>query len=151
MKERSLIHGHGIGFDDVEFAGPCGSDLFQRGDTAGIALHRDHTACTLRQKRAGQPARTGADFVDYGVICLGRARDAPGQIHIQQEILAQRFFGIEAQGRDHLPQWRQPIVSYGGAVHAFVRRAAMVAAMWIAAIMLRVSAFFFPAMSSAVP
>ena len=45
-----------------------------------------------REQRAGQPAGPGADLDDGCVLQLARgARDAAGEVEVEQEILAERL------------------------------------------------------------
>ena len=108
----------------------------------------------LREQRAREAARAGADLDDgHAVERAGRARDAAGEVEIEQEILAERFFGGKTVPPDHLPQRRQIIDrahagSASGGVSAW---AASRAASRSAAIRLDGSARPVPAMSKAVP
>ena len=96
--------------DDVEPAGIMRGDLLQRGDRALVALDRDDACGAERQQRAGQSARPGADLEhgDAGER-TGRARDAGGQIEIEQKILSERFLGGEAVAANDLAQRRQAV------------------------------------------
>ena len=78
--------------DDVQPAGIVRRDLLERGDGALVALDRDHPRRALGEQRAGQAAGAGTDL-DHGdaVERAGGARDAAGEIEIEQEILAERL------------------------------------------------------------
>ncbi len=99
------------------------------------------------------PPGPGSDFDDGDVFeRLGGARDARGQIEIEQEILAEGFFRRETMAADDLAQRRQVIDlrhyfagTSAGAVAD--RRAASVSA----ATRLDGSAVPVPAISNAVP
>ena len=78
-----------------------------------VALDRDHPA----RRRPASSARVsppgpGPDL-DHGhaVERTGGARDAAGEIEIEQEILAERLLGGEAVAADHLAQRRQIVVA----------------------------------------
>ena len=95
---------------NLEAAGKCFGDLAQRRQAALVALDGDHALGTMGQKRAGQPAGTGADLDGRaGAELAGRPRDAAGQVEIEQEMLPQGTAGIEAVARDHLAQGREPV------------------------------------------
>ncbi len=85
-------------------------DLRQRREAAPVALDRDDFASAFGEQRPGEPAGTWADL-DNGRIGQGRggARDAAGEIEIEQKILAQRFFRQEAMRAGHLAQRRKAI------------------------------------------
>ena len=75
-------------------------DLVERGDGALVALDGDDAARRLRASSARvKPARAGADLDHGGALeRAGGARDARGQIEIEQEILAERFLGATDHG-----------------------------------------------------
>ena len=59
----------------------------------------------LRQKRAREPARAGADL-DHG-DARERARgagDLPGEVEVEEEVLAERLAGVKPMRRDHFAQ-----------------------------------------------
>ena len=64
----------------------------------------------FREQRAGEAARTGADF-DHGDAgerpC--RAGDLPGQVEVEQEVLAERLARLKPVRRDHFAQARQAV------------------------------------------
>ena len=95
------------------------------------------------------PISTTVDAVERA----GGARDAAGQIEIEQEILAERFLGGEAVAADDLAQRRQVVDARSCASRDRRRlgRAASRAASRSAAIRLAGSALPVPAMSKAVP
>ena len=119
-----------------------------------IALDRDHPARAFGEQRARQSARARADL-DHGraVQGTGGARDAAGEIEIEQEILAERFLGGKTVPPDHVAQRRQ--IAHARAV-AGVRclrssAAASRAASFSAAMRLDGLALPVPAISNAVP
>ena len=97
MRTRIVVER--IAGDDREPAGIVRGDLGERGDGAVVALDRDDAARAGGKQCAGQPARTGSDL-DH-VDARERARcagDAGGEVEIEQEILAERFLGVESRG-----------------------------------------------------
>ena len=107
---RARIEVERVAGDDLEPAGIALGDLGERGDGAVVALDRDHAPRAGGEERAGQPAGAGSDLdhVDARERA-GGARDAGGEIEIEQEILAERFLGGEAVPADHLAQRRQVV------------------------------------------
>ncbi len=71
-------------------------DVVQRRDRAIIALDRDHARGAERQQRAGEAAGTGTDLEHRGI---GKrrcgARNAFGEIEVEQEILAERLLRLK--------------------------------------------------------
>ena len=85
--------------DDVEPAGIVRGDLAERRDRALVALDRDHARGAFGEQRARQPARARADLDDGDAVeRAGGARDAAGQVEIEQEVLAERFARRRARG-----------------------------------------------------
>ena len=83
----------------VKPAGIVRGDLGQRRDRALVALDRDHVRGAFGEQRARQPAGSGADLEHRDAFeRAGGARDAAGEIEIEQEILAERLAGGEARG-----------------------------------------------------
>ena len=77
---------------DLEPSRPMRGDFGERGEAALVALDRDHLARALREQRARQAAGAGADLDDGDAVERpGGARDAAGQVEIEQEILAERL------------------------------------------------------------
>src|SRR5262249_13160814 len=107
----------------------------------------------LQQQGAREAARARPDLDDGALVeRLGSARDAPRQVEVEQEVLAEPLAGIEAVTGDGLAQRRQRRHARSHLIHAQVlRRRAMSSAMAIAAIRLAGSARPVPAMSRAVP
>ena len=120
-------------------------DFAERGKTARVALDRDDAARAEREKRAGEPAGTGADF-DNGRVLerCSRPRDAGGEIEVEQKILAERFACRKTMTADDVAQRRQVVdhAHRAGARRAASRRAAT---------RLDESARPVPAISNAVP
>ena len=72
--------------------GKARGDLFQRGDAAVVALHRDHAAAPSVSSARVKPAGARPHFIERRVFERARrARDAPRQVEVEQEVLAQRF------------------------------------------------------------
>ena len=102
----------------IEFEGVAGDnrepprimrrDLLKRGHGAPVPLDGDHLPRAFGEQRARQPAGAWADF-DDGHASQGarRARDAAGEIEIEQEVLAEGFFGGKPVPPDHVAQRRQ--------------------------------------------
>ena len=119
-------------------------DLGKRAERTGVALDGDHLLGALRQKRAREPARAWPDLDhrDAGER-PGGAGDLPGEIEIEEEILAKRLAGFKPMRRNHVAQARQAV---RGEAHRVNRSASLSAAMRLAGL-----ATPFPAMSNAVP
>ena len=116
----------------------------ERGQASLVALDRDHLFCALREQRARQATRSGADFDDDDAgQRSGGARDATRKVEIEQEILSERLLGVQAVRGDDLAQRREAVV---GQRHPESR-----AASRVAAIRLEGLANPLPAMSNAVP
>ncbi len=117
---RARIEGERIAGDDLEPARIMRGDFLERGDSALIAFDGDHAGRALRQQRARQSARSGADLDNrYAGKRSAGARDARRQIKIEQEILAERLLGGEAMPADDLAQRRQ-VVDLGHLNHPLV-------------------------------
>ena len=98
----------------------------------------------MGEQRARQAAGAGADLDNGDAVQRpGGARDAAGQVEVEEEVLAERLFRREAVRRDDLAQRRQAV---GGEAHGASR-----AARFSAAIRLAGLATPLPAMSKAVP
>ena len=125
--------------------------LLQDRDGAGIDFDRHDAGGAFEQQGARQPAGTGTDLDHQALIeRRGSPRDAPRQVEIEQEMLAEPLARIETVRRDDLAQGRQS----GKAVHGrdqVRRRRAMSSAMRSPAIRLVGSARPVPTISSAVP
>ena len=70
------------------------------------------TAITRRapcgEQRARQPARSGADLDHVDAVeRSGGARDAGGEIEVEQKVLTERLLGVETVSADHLAQRRE--------------------------------------------
>ena len=106
-----------------------------------------------REQGARQPARPGPDLDHrHAVERTGGARDAGGEVEIEQEILAERLARREVVAADHLAQRRQ-VVERGHQPTAARIAAGAVSrdASFSAATRLVGSARPLPAMSKAVP
>jgi hypothetical protein len=127
----------------------------ERSDAARVAFDGDHRG-TLRQQGARQSAGARSDL-DRGAVgqVAGGARDAGGQVEVEQEVLAERLARGKAVPRDDVAQRRQG--GSGRLVQARTRCArcarwrAIVPASLIASIRLAGLATPLPAMFSAVP
>src|SRR6202042_731585 len=127
-----------------EPSGPVRADLGESAERARVALDSDHLLGSLRQERACQAAGAGA-HLDNGNARQRprRAGDLPGQVEIEEEVLAERLAGLEPVRRDHFAQAWQAV---GREAHRVNRSASLSAAMRLAGL-----ATPFPAISNAVP
>src|SRR5262249_33873660 len=150
---RARVERDRIACLDVELTRITRRELTERRERALVALDRDDMRLLLK-KRAGEPAGAGADL-DHGHAGerTRGARDAAGEVEIEQKILAERFLGGKAVPSDHLAQRRQIIgrAHAGSAKVCVSARSASLAASFSAAIRLVGSARPLPAMSKAVP
>ena len=88
-----VIDREGIACDDVEPPRIERGDFAKRGNAALVPLDRDHLARPFGDERAGETARARSNLDDRRFVERpGGARDAAGQIEIEQKILAERFF-----------------------------------------------------------
>ena len=140
--------------DDLEPAGVMAGNFLKSRNCARVALHRNHASSAERQQRAREAARSGADF-QHGHACkLARcARDAAGEIEIEQEILSQRFFGDETVPANDFAQRRQAVRRnrHEAGTDAWLPAMASRAASRSAETKLVGSAVPVPAISKAVP
>ena len=125
------------------------ADLRQCRKRPPVALDGNHAHRALGKKGARQSTRTWADLIHIRAGDARFARDAPGQIEIEDEVLPQTLARREPMRRDHRAQGRQAVVQIR--VRHNPRLSAISAAMRMAAIMLASLAIPFPAMPSAVP
>ena len=100
-----------VAFNDRKTSRMVSRNLLQGRDGAPIALDRDHPRRPFRQQRARQTAGTGSDFNDGDASAARGACDAPGQIEIEKEILAERLLRGETVLADDLTQRRQIVGS----------------------------------------
>ena len=107
-RQRGRIERQRVALDQLEPAGIARRQLAERGETARVALDRDDAPRAFRQQRAGQPARSRTDL-DHGRVVEppGGARDAPGQVQVEDEILPEALARRDAVARDDLAQRRQ--------------------------------------------
>src|SRR5437762_14212841 len=85
-------------------------NLAQRSDRAFVTLDRDHLLCAFGEKRARQSSRSGADLQHRDAIdWTGSARNASGEIEVEQEILTERLAGGKFVATDDFAQRRQSI------------------------------------------
>ncbi len=99
------------------------------------------------QQRARQAAGARTDLDDDRIIeRAGRARDAGGEVEVEQEILAQRFAGRQSVFADDVAQRREVVDRAHEASLAAMREASRNAAIRLAGFARPV-----PAMSKAVP
>src|SRR5262245_2959536 len=121
-------------------------------DGAAVAFNRDDMRSTFGDKRARQTAGAGPNFKNGDAVeWSGGARDATGQIEVEQEILTERFFGRKIMAPDDLAQRRKAGFAHFAAARAGCSCAESLAARLIAAIRLDGSARPVPAISNAVP
>ena len=119
-------------------------DLGERAKAALVALDRDDLFRAMGEQRAREAAGSGADFDDDDPVeRAGGARDAPGEVQVEEKILAERLLGLEPVRGDDLAQRRQ---SVGGEAHGVRRAASRSASIRLAGL-----ASPLPAMSNAVP
>ena len=150
---RAQVDLERIAFDDVEPSRKMGGDFLQRSHRSAIAFDGDHFLCAVGDERAGQAARAGADFDHRDTFeRTRRAGDPPGQVEIEQEILAEGFLGRQFMTADHVSQRRQVVcrahfAAASSSAGCVVSRAASLSA----AIRLDSLALPVPAMSKAVP
>ena len=140
----------------VEAAGIARGDLRERRDRAVVALDRDDAPRALREQRARQSAGPGADLDHVDAVeRAGGARDAGGEIEVEQEVLAERFPGRRDRAggspRAAAADRRSALMRGRDRRDAAAARPASRAASWSAAIRLDGSARPVPAMSKAVP
>ena len=99
-----------IAGNDLEPLRISRSDLVERRDRAVVALDRDHPARTCCEERTGEPARAGTDLDDiHALEWTRRARDARGEVEIEEKILAQRLLGSETVSAYHVAERRKII------------------------------------------
>ncbi len=108
---RARIELQRVAGDDLEPARIARGDLLQRGDRALVALDGDHARARPRASsaRVSPPGPGPTSITVDAVERPGGARDAAGEIEIEQEILAERFLGGQAVPADHLAQRRQVV------------------------------------------
>jgi hypothetical protein len=107
-----------VGFHELEPAVGDRLHLLQGSDGSGIDLDRNDVRGAFEQQGAGKSARSGTNL-DHQPLIERRCGtgDAPGEIEIEEEVLAQALARVEAMRRDDLAQRRQP----GEAVHGHPR------------------------------
>ena len=94
--------------DDGEPARIVRGDLRERRDGALVALDRDHAAAPSASSARVSPPGPGTDLDHRDAVeRAGGARDAAGQVEVEQEILAERFARGEAVAPDDVAQRRQ--------------------------------------------
>ena len=121
----------GIGFDKIESPPRRGLQLEQGPERPGIDLDRHDAGSAFQQEGARETSGPRADL-DNGSLaerCRG-AGNAPREVQVEQEVLAEALPGIETVCCDRFPQGRQGL----DGVHAQApRRRAMSSAMSMAA------------------
>src|SRR5262249_48837882 len=109
-EERTRIEVQGIADDNPEASRIPHSDLVERRDRALVALDRDHLARACSEKRTSEPAPPGTDPDDvHALERTCRARDASGEVEIEEKILAKRLLGSETVSADDLAERRKII------------------------------------------
>ena len=77
------------------------------GDCTFVAFDTYDTACAERKQRARKPTWTRSDLHHRDIFKrFSRSRYARGQIEVEEEILAERFFRLEIMPADDLAQRR---------------------------------------------
>ena len=149
QRERAIVDLPGIGGNDVEPSRIERRDIGQRRQAALVLLDGDHAGGAFEQQRPGEAAGAGA-YLDDGDLFERprRAGDAPGQVEIEQEVLAEAFLGGEPEVADHLAERRQAVGRGHARASVF---SCMAAARRSASIRLRGLAWPVPAMPKAVP
>src|SRR5262245_54728248 len=100
----------------VEPSGIMLCDGIERRPASLVALDGDNASGTLQQQRAREPARSRPDLDDRAAFEGSRgAGDAPRQIEIEDEVLAQALAGRETERPHDVAQRRQPVGSRWGA------------------------------------
>src|ERR1700751_2834539 len=110
-------------------------------------LDRDDAFGAECEQRACQSARTRADLDDGGVVewrC--RARDARGEIEVEEKVLAERFAGRQSVLANDLAKRREVVDRAHQLFASAMRLARLKAAIRLAGLALPL-----PAMSNAVP
>ena len=78
--------------NDFQPSGPARGDFLQSRQGALVALDGNDLLRPFQKQGARQPARAGADLDDHVPFQrCGGARDAAGEVEIQQEVLPQRL------------------------------------------------------------
>ena len=107
-EQRARIEVLRVGVHDLEPARIALGDVVERRQRALVALDRDDALGAQRQQRARQSAGAGADLDDGGVFeRTGGARDARGEVEVEQKILAERFARRQGMFADDVAQRRQ--------------------------------------------
>ena len=98
-----------VGLDDLQSPGRRPDQLLEGGDGPGVDFDGDHVAGALKEQGAGEPPRAGTDL-DHG--SFGERRrgtgNAPRQVEVEEEMLAEALARIKTVGGDGLAQRRQP-------------------------------------------
>src|SRR5262249_35360829 len=109
-EERTRIEVERIADYDPEASRIPHSDLVERRDRAVVALDCDHLARACSEKRTGEPARPGTDLNDiHALERICSARDASGEVEIEEKILAEQLLGSETVSADDLAERRKII------------------------------------------
>src|SRR5690348_11713481 len=96
-------------------------------------LDGDDASGVKREQRAGQPAGARADLDDGGIVeRCGRARDAGGEIEVEQEVLTERFAGRQSVLANDLAKRREVVDCAHQLVAAAMRLASLNAAIRLA-------------------
>src|SRR3546814_5157511 len=76
--------------------------------SAAVLLDGDEAGRALGEQRAGEAPGAGAHLDDRALREIRRgARDAPGEVEVEQEMLAERLARGEPVAGDHLAQGRK--------------------------------------------
>ena len=156
--ERRRVDRQRVPSDEVEAPWICRRQLGEGGEAARVALDCDDATRAFGEQRTGQPAGTGADLDDRGLVERpGGAGDPARQVEVEEKILpvpALRCDGVP--GDDLAQRWQR---NRGGPESGLrrgpqaraIRFAAISAASRSAAIRLPARATPRPAIANAVP
>ncbi len=94
-----------VALDDRQAPGISVHQLLERLDAATVALDRRDMTGAVFEQCAGQPAGPGADLDDRGGVERARgAGDAPRQVEIEEEMLAEPLARADSVLSDNLAQ-----------------------------------------------
>ena len=124
-EQRTRIERRRVAGYDLEAAGVSLRNIFQRRQRTLVALDRDDAFGAQREQRARQSAGTGADLDDGGVFQRPRgARDARGEVEVEQKILSERFARRQRVLLDDVAQRRKVVDrAHAGCAVAAIRAA----------------------------
>src|ERR1700682_2884436 len=148
VKMRAGIKVERVALDHFEPPGISFGKLREGSDTTWVALDRDDTRSTFREQRAGEPGGGGTHLDHRHTFKRpGRARDAGGQVEVEEEVLSERFPRLQFETADDFAQRREFRHFAATVVSAAARRSASFSAARRLAGLARP----VPARSNAVP